>query len=152
MVAGLDLLLKEVLDFCCPQSTIARRIHFVKHQLVFGECHSQHTSIIVLQQTCRKGVYGIHRQALSASSAIQMDSTRNTGLGVVPCAQTHRKKCLHCDQRHSCQRCYQALPQTANPAKLACRLARLQLCSAIGTAVRKRETGSLGTKCWADQV
>ncbi len=50
MVTGLDSLLEEVLDFCCPQSTIARSIHFVKHQLVLGECHSQHTSIIVLQQ------------------------------------------------------------------------------------------------------
>ena len=71
-VTGLDSLLKEVLDFCCPQSTIAGGIHFVKHQLVLGECHSQHTSIIVLQQTCKKGAYTVHRQALSASSTIRM--------------------------------------------------------------------------------
>ncbi len=50
MVTRLDSLLEEVLDFCCPQSTIARRVHLIKHQLVLGESHSQHTSIIVLQQ------------------------------------------------------------------------------------------------------
>lgn len=66
---------------------------------------------------------GLHCAQTSTVSIVNNtdEQSANTRLGIVPCAQTHQKKCLHCDQHHSCQRCSQALPQTAIPAQLTCR-------------------------------
>ena len=48
-VAVHGLLLKEMLYLCGSQSAIARCVHLIKHELVLGQSHCQHTAIIVLQ-------------------------------------------------------------------------------------------------------